>query len=212
MDERMDARQRLRGAIDRLLAILGLLGNVLVASLAWTALAVFILPLPAASAALFFAVGRAVEDRASNPFADVLTGVRLHWRRATTIGGPAMLLGLVLGVDTVYFLGQPSITVLAAGWLFASAFLLWCAVMLMFWPILVTRDLDWRRLLRESFWLTMATLPWRLLTVAVAAVAVLAAVLYPFLIPLAPGAVALVASWLATRTFRRYALVGEAGP
>ena len=205
----MDGRERLRTGIEWLLALVGLLGNVFVASLAWTALAVLILPLPAASAALFFATGRAVADRAGNPFADFLTGLREHWRRATVIGGPVMLLGLVLGVDALYFLGQPSLPLQAIGWLFASAFVLWSAVALMFWPVLVARGGDWRRLLRESFWLTMATLPWRLAAVAIAAVATVAALLYPFLIPLAPGVVAFVASWLARRTLRRFDLAGE---
>ena len=189
----------------------GLLGTVVVASLAWTVLAVLVLPLPAACAALFFATGRAVEDTAGNPFADFLAGLRQHWRRATAIGGPALLLGLMLGVDAFYFLEQPSLLPKAIGWLFACAFLLWSAVMLMFWPTLVARDVGWRRLLRESFWLTMATLPVRFAAVVAGAVAVVAVVLYPFLIPLAPGAVALVASWLAVRTLRRYDLVAEAG-
>ena len=189
----------------------GLLGTVVVASLAWTALAVLVLPLPAASAALFFATGRAVDDTAGNPFADFLDGLRQHWRRATAIGGPALVLGLMLGVDALYFLGQPSLVPRAIGWLFASAFLLWAAVMLMFWPTLVARNVGWRRLLRESFWLTMATLPLRFAAVAVAAVMVAMAVLYPILIPLAPGGIALVASWLAVRTLRRFDLVAEAG-
>lgn len=207
----MDSRQRVRAGVERLMDAAGLLGTVVVASLAWTALAVLVLPLPAASAALFYATGRAVEDAAGNPFADFLTGLRLHWRRATAIGGPALLLGLMLGVDALYFLGQPSLVPMAIGWLFASAFLLWSAVMLMFWPALVARDVGWRRLLRESFWLTMATLPARFAVVALAAVMVVLAVLYPVLIPLAPGGIALVASWLGLRTLRRYALVAEAG-
>ena len=207
----MDGTQRLKTGMERLTAAAGLLGSVFVASLLWTALAVLILPLPAASAALFAATGRAVDDLAGNPFADFFGGLRQHWRRATAIGGPALLLGLMLGVDALYFLGQPSLLLMAIGWLFASAFLLWSALMLMFWPTLVARDVGWRRLLRESFWLTMATLPVRLAAVAGAAVMVGAAVLYPFLIPLAPGGIALVASWLAMRTLRRYALVAEAG-
>jgi uncharacterized membrane protein YesL len=195
--------------LDRLMDLTGLLGNVFVASLAWTALAVLILPLPAASAALFHTTGRVVADRAGNPFADFLTGLREHWRQASALGGPVMLLGLVLGVDALYFLGQPTASLMAIGWLFASAFALWLAVMLMFWPLLVARGGDWRRLLRESFWLTMATLPWRLATVAVAVVAAAAALIYPFLIPLAPGVVAFAASWLARRTLRRFQLVEE---
>jgi uncharacterized membrane protein YesL len=205
----VDGRGR-RTWLDRLIDVAGLLGNVFVASLAWTALAVLVLPLPAASAALFHTTGLVVADRAGNPFADFLTGLREHWRRATAIGGPVMLLGLVLGVDALYFLGQPTVSLKAVGWLFASAFLIWAAVALMFWPLLVARGGDWRRLLRESFWLTMATLPWRLATIAVAAVAAVAALLYPFLIPLAPGVVAFVASWLARRTLRCFDLVGEA--
>jgi uncharacterized protein YjeT (DUF2065 family) len=53
----------------------------------------------------------------------------------------------------------------------------------------------------------MATLPSRLATVAAAAIVVVVAVLYPFLVPLAPGAVAVVASRLALRSLRRYGLV-----
>jgi uncharacterized membrane protein YesL len=204
----MDARQRLRAGVEWLLAFVSLLGNVLVASLAWTALAVLVLPLPAASAALFYATGRVVDETAGNPFADFLTGLKEHWRRATVIGGPAMLLGLMLGVDALYFLGQPSNALKAAGWLFACAFVLWSAVMLLFWPALVAREMPWRQLARESFWLTMATIPLRLASVAVAAIAVAAAVFYPFLIPLAPGAIALGASWLALRTRRTYQLKG----
>ena len=207
----MDARQRLQAGVEWLTAAVGLVGTVVVASLAWTALAVLVLPLPAASAALFHATGRAVEDRAGNPFADFLHGLLRHWRRATAIGGPALALGIVLGVDALYFLGQPNAVPRAIGWLFASVFLLWAAAMLMFWPTLVASDIGWRRLVRETFWITMATLPWRLLAVGIAAVLVAAAVLYPFLIPLAPGFIALAASWLARRTFRRYGLVAEAG-
>ena len=206
---RMDARERARAVTTWLMEVLGLVGTVVVASLAWTALAVLVLPLPAACAALFFTAGRAAEDTAGNPFADFLTGLRHHWRRATVVGGPATLLGLVIGVDALYFLGQPSLPLQAIGWLFACAFLLWSAVMLMFWPLLVARDVRWHRLLRESFWLTMATLPLRIATVAVAVALAAAAIVYPVLILLVPGGVALVASWLAARTCRRYDLVVE---
>jgi uncharacterized membrane protein YesL len=206
----MEQTQGLKAGIERLATTTGLLGTVLVASLLWTALAVLILPLPAASAALFQTTGRALDDLSGNPFADFIDGLRRHWRRATALGGPALALGVVLGVDALYFLGQPAAALRVVGWLFALAVLLWAAVLLMFWPLLVAREVGWRRLLRESFWVTMATLPWRLLAVAVAAVSIVGAALYPFLIPLVPGIVALTASWLARRTLRRFGFVAEA--
>lgn len=202
----MDGASRLRVGLEGLLSFVGLLGTVVVVSLLWMALAVLVLPLPAATAALFTAVGRAVEGLAGNPFADFLDGLRAHWRRATVLGFPALVLGVVIGVDALYFLGQPSALGRAAGWVFASLFFLWCAVMLLFWPALVFREASWRRLIKESFWLTMGTLPWRLAATAIAAGVVFLAGFYPVLIPFAPGVIAATGSWFALRTFRRYGL------
>ncbi|MGH2559625.1 MAG: DUF624 domain-containing protein [Thermomicrobiales bacterium] len=205
----MDTAHRIRAGLEGASALAGLVGTVIVVSLLWMTLAVLVLPLPAATAALFASVGRAVEGRAGNPFADFLGGLRTHWRQASGVGAPALVLGVVIGVDALSFLSQPSAVARGFGWLFASLFFLWCALLLLFWPALVCRDLSWRRLVKESFWLTMGTLPWRLATAAAAALVILLAVLYPVLIPFVPGVVALIGSWSALRTFRRYGLAVE---
>lgn len=192
---------------EYLAGVLALAGTVLVASLLWMLLSLLILPLPAATAALFFTLGRAADDLAGNPFNDFLTGLRTYWRRATIIGLPALVLGVALGVDALYFLGQSSTALRGVGWLFSSFFLLWMTIMLMLWPVLVLRNITGRHLLGESFWLTMATLPWRLVTLIVAVLVTVVACAYPLFIPVAPGVIALASSWLALRTFRRYGLV-----
>jgi uncharacterized membrane protein YesL len=197
---------RVRNAVDGVLVLAGLLGTVIIASLLWMVLAVLLLPLPAATAALVASVGRAVEGIAGNPFADFLGGLRAHWRKATGLGGPALILGVVIGVDALFLIDQPSAAARGVGWLFASLFFLWCTVLLLFWPALVFRAVSWRRLVTESFWLTMGTLPWRLATAILAAIVIFLAVLYPVVIPFAPGVVALIGSWSALRTFRRYGL------
>ncbi|MGH2531102.1 MAG: DUF624 domain-containing protein [Thermomicrobiales bacterium] len=203
----MNRARRLGSGFDAVLATVALLGTVIVASLLWLALSVLVVPMPAATAALFSTVGRAVAGVAGNPFADFLAGLRAHWRGASAVGGPALLLGVVIAVDALFFLGQPSDLPRGIGWLFVSLFVLWCALMLLFWPVLVFRDAStWQRLVKESFWLTMGTVPWRLGAVALCGLVVFTAVLYPVLIPFVPGVIALIGSWLALRTFHRYGL------
>jgi uncharacterized membrane protein YesL len=196
----------LRGLMDRVMAAVGLLGSVILVSLMWSALAILVLPLPAATAALFWATGRAAADVAGNPFGDFVYGLRAHWRRATAIGGPALFLGIVVGVDALFLVSQPHAGARAIGWIFASLGLLWSALLLLLWPALVFRPVGWRQLVKETFWLAMATLPVRLSAVVLAAAMIVVAVAYPVLLPFAPGIVALLASWLALRSFRRYGL------
>ncbi len=195
----------LKATFARFVDLAAIIGAVVIASLLFTALAVFILPLPAATAALFYAVTQALGSGLENPVQDFVAGLSRYWRTASLVGLPGLALGAVLGVDALFLLQQPGLAL--AGWVFASLVLVWLAVWLTFWPVLVLRQGRWQELLRFSFWFGMARLPWTALTVAVTALLAAMSALVPWLIPFAPGLAALAASAVVIRNLRRYDLI-----
>lgn len=205
----MDMGRALRRAWVLIWSALDVAGGAVFASLLWLVLAVLVVPLPAATTALFYAVAKAADGTGGNTFAEFAAGLRERWRRATVLGGAYLVLGFVLLVDSLFFFGQAETLAPAFGVLFASLLVLWVQVGLTFWTALALRSVPWQRLLRESFWVAMAELPRSIIPVLLVAMLGAATFAVPLLIPFAPGLAALVSVRFALGAFRRYGLLED---
>jgi uncharacterized membrane protein YesL len=192
-----------------LMELFNTLTNFILFNMLWLLGSLFIITIPAATAALFASVAPWGRGQAPDtPLLSFWTAVRHYWLKATIIGLIDLVVGglVALNLFVIQQMGFEQFFTLPAFILtiLLGVFLVLANVYL--WPLLVTVDQPWRSLLKNSLRLTVAHPFWALLVAVVAALPVVMGILLPrfILLTLSFAGAALVTYWGSWRRIKPY--------
>ena len=187
--------------------------SLVIANLMWTFLAMLIIPLPAATAALFAVLAPLARGKDREFFATFFGALRRHWLKATALGLIDLVLGALILVNLQALETMPLPDLLL--WFLRSLTLLIGLTLLLTnlyaWPLLVMFDLPLRRLVKVSLLLSLAHPLQSLLTLVIGAAPVVGGLFLPLWL-LAVGLVSLsvlAISWGSWRVIRLRASAEE---
>jgi uncharacterized membrane protein YesL len=181
----------------------------LMANLFWVACAVFLITLPAGTAALFATLAPWARGRDAELFATFFGTLRRQWLKSTVIfvATAAILAVTIANIQVVEQLGlDPVMAYVIRGVnLFVALTLL--MVNIYMWPLLVLFDLPLRRLISVSIRMALGHPFWSLLVLILAALPVIASLFVPVVLAVLAGASTLVTivNWGAWRIIRLHA-------
>jgi uncharacterized membrane protein YesL len=185
----------------------------LMANLLWVLCAVFILPLPAATAGLFAALAPWVRGKDSEFFAAFFGAIRRFWLKSTIIVVVDVVLGGVIlaNFQALRLMGLDELVLIFASSANLLIFLTLLMINVDMWPLLVLFDLRLRRLLDVSLRMVLAHPIWSLLALMLALLPLAVALFLPAILSLlfVFSAMALAIHWGAWRIIRKYATPEE---
>jgi len=174
----------------------------------WAVFAAPLATLPAATAGLFATLVPWVHGESSEVFRDFFGGMRKYWRKSTVIGlvdaGIAGLVVLNLSIlDSMDSYTLPAV-LSRNGVLFVAALTL--LTNLYVWPLLVTVDLPWRRLIGTAMKLVFLHPVWSLFAGVLMLVPLLLTLILPRFVAVlfAFSSCALLASWGAWHVIEQH--------
>ena len=185
----------------------------IIANLFWLFCAVFVFPLPAATAGLFATFLPWIRGRDKEIFATFFGAMRRLWLKSTLIAlaDVAVVALLVLNFQVLSTMDQQSIIV----WVVRSVQVFIVLSLLMtniyVWPLLVLFDLPLRRLISVSIRMGLAHPLWSFLIVVLTTLPLLSSLVLPGVVVMLSfgSTTALIVSWGAWRIIRLHATPEE---
>ncbi|WP_420645410.1 YesL family protein [Candidatus Leptofilum sp.] len=197
------------GSPSNLLELFNTLTNFILFNMLWVGGSLFVITIPAVTAALFASV--APWARGQSPDTPLITfwqATRRYWRKATVLGVIDLVLSVLIGLN-LYVIWQTGFeqAIALPAFIITSLFGLFLIVANVYlWPLLVTLDQPLRSWLRNGLRLTVAHAFWGILVAAVSLIPLAIGTLFPrfiFLIASFAGS-ALITYWGAWYMIKRY--------
>jgi len=179
------------------------IADTLILSLMWILFSIPIITMGAATSAMFYVSTRRIAEREGYITADFWKGFKASFKRATVIWLMVLFFTAVLTFNILnleYMEGLSGI-MLPAQLIFIAQLIL---VSIFMFPVTARFDMGITQTIKSSFFMANRHLLTSLLCAALLASVILAAWLFYPLFLLAPGAYAMLSSYLIMRIFKRY--------